>query len=137
MDDEKLQSGTIVCVNRDMSSVNLIYDPHRPKGISSDNSYQHRRFFGVPLRASSVDCQMRKQDHFTDLAIDYLMKNAMQVEGLFRISGSISLVHEIRDKFDLGTPIDIADYEPHAVSGALKLYLRELPEVKKLVNFNN
>jgi hypothetical protein len=53
----------------------------------------------------------------------------MQVEGLFRISGSISLVNEIKDKFDLGTLIDITDYEPHAVSGALKLYLRELPEV--------
>jgi hypothetical protein len=63
----------------------------------------------------------------------------MEIEGLFRISGSISLVNEIKDKFDLGMPIEITDYEPHAVTGALKLYLRELPEVGFFFNlkFNN
>jgi hypothetical protein len=90
MDDEKLQSGTIVCINRNLSSVNLIYDPHRPKGVP-DSTYQHRRFFGVPLRASVVDCQMRKQTHFTDVAIDYLMKTGKRIfENRFSIKSDAS-----------------------------------------------
>jgi hypothetical protein len=72
MDDEILQNGTIICVNRNMSSVNLIFDVNRK--VYSDSTYQHRRFFGLPLRASVVDCKMRKQAHFTDIAIDYLLR---------------------------------------------------------------
>ncbi|XP_014681639.1 PREDICTED: rho GTPase-activating protein 44-like isoform X2 [Priapulus caudatus] len=48
-------------------------------------------------------------------------------EGLFRIAGSAAKIKKLRAEFDSGTP-DLTDYDIHCVCGALKLYLRILPE---------
>jgi hypothetical protein len=51
------------------------------------------------------------------------------VEGIFRMSGNITDITELKAKLDNGDPVKITDCEPHALTGLFKLFLRELPEV--------
>jgi Rho GTPase-activating protein 1 len=60
--------------------------------------------------------------HLTDIG-------ALELEGIFRISGSQAIVDTLRKSYDKGEDVDFSLIEnPHDVSGLLKLYLRELPE---------
>lgn len=69
-----------------------------------------------------------------DDTVKYLREKAMNVEGIFRISGGNSQLKELRKSYDSGEEVDLNDVEdPHIVAGLLKLYLRELP-VPLLVN---
>ncbi|KAJ9596526.1 hypothetical protein L9F63_012468 [Diploptera punctata] len=55
----------------------------------------------------------------------------MEEEGLFRIAGSASKVRRMRMSFDaccLTLPTALEYRDPHVIAGALKMYLRELPE---------
>lgn len=58
------------------------------------------------------------------------MKNkALDVVGIFRLSGSAVQIAEYRKILDKGGKIDLPqESDPHCVAGLLKLYLRELPE---------
>ncbi|ORY82548.1 hypothetical protein BCR37DRAFT_315298 [Protomyces lactucae-debilis] len=51
-------------------------------------------------------------------------------EGIYRLSGSSSLIKSLRERFNQEVDIDLLTGPPvevHAVAGMLKLYLRELP----------
>lgn len=51
-------------------------------------------------------------------------------EGIYRLSGSSSLIKALRERFNQEIDIDLLSgttYDVHAVAGMLKLYLRELP----------
>ncbi|XP_013778561.1 rho GTPase-activating protein 17-like [Limulus polyphemus] len=50
--------------------------------------------------------------------------------GLFRIAGSALKAKKLKNSFDAGIIFDLVEYarDPHCVAGALKSYLRELPE---------
>jgi hypothetical protein len=52
--------------------------------------------------------------------------------GLFRLSGSLTEVKALREKFDRGEVVDFGNLEhvksPHTVASLLKMWLRELPE---------
>jgi small GTP-binding protein len=64
-------------------------------------------------------------------SIDFLRKKeATKLEGIFRISGDSRGINMLKDKFDTtddATYVIPDDTDPHAVSGLLKLYFRELP----------
>jgi len=60
-------------------------------------------------------------------AVKYLRAKALQIEGIFRLSGSNAQIKELKRSFDAGEEIDLNDVEdPHVVAGILKLFLREL-----------
>jgi len=62
---------------------------------------------------------------FKDL-IDWIYQKATDVEGIFRVSGEHTPVKELRELFDYENEIELLDEDdPHVISGALKLYLRE------------
>eukprot|EP00002_Diphylleia_rotans_P023561 TRINITY_DN4639_c0_g1_i4.p1 TRINITY_DN4639_c0_g1~~TRINITY_DN4639_c0_g1_i4.p1 ORF type:complete len:570 (+),score=124.11 TRINITY_DN4639_c0_g1_i4:71-1780(+) len=62
-------------------------------------------------------------------AVAYLEKNAMDIEGIFRISGSASEVQSWKEKYNTGYRLDLSKVvDPNSISGVLKLYLRELSE---------
>jgi len=66
---------------------------------------------------------------FIEKCIDYIEKNALDLEGIFRISGSLNEIQTLKANIDNGEDVDIDKIkDPHVVSGLLKLYLRELPE---------
>lgn len=58
-----------------------------------------------------------------------LLKTGLREEGLFRLTAAASVVKRLKSSLNSGT-VDHADFstDPHAVAGALKSYLRELPE---------
>jgi RalA-binding protein 1 len=96
---------------------------------------QNRSIFGIPLQ-EAVD--------FTQPAgvtiplpavvyrcLEYLQaKKAINEEGLFRLSGSNTVIKGLRDRFNIEGDIKLLEgpyYDVHAVASLLKLYLRELP----------
>lgn len=61
--------------------------------------------------------------------IRFLFQNAMDCEGLFRLAGPATKVKKLKASFDAGfANLAEDEYDIHAVTGALKQYLRELPE---------
>ncbi|KAF2765988.1 RhoGAP-domain-containing protein [Teratosphaeria nubilosa] len=95
-----------------------------------------RAVFGVPL-AEAVEFA-HPSDATTDLpavvyrCIEYLiMKNAVGEEGIFRLSGSNTVIKALKDRFNIEGDVNLAaddhHYDIHAVASLLKLYLRELP----------
>ncbi|KAI5814829.1 hypothetical protein BZA77DRAFT_294720 [Pyronema omphalodes] len=58
-------------------------------------------------------------------------KNASEEEGIFRLSGSNTLIRSLKEKFNTEADFNILAnddyYDVHAIAGLLKLYLRELP----------
>ena len=66
--------------------------------------------------------------------IEYLeMKNAAGEEGIFRMSGSNTLIKGLRSRFNAEGDFDLLGeeepyYDVHAIASLLKLYLRELPQ---------
>ncbi|KAK3718934.1 Rho GTPase activating protein [Vermiconidia calcicola] len=95
-----------------------------------------RAVFGVPL-AEAVEFA-RPADVGTELpavvyrCIEYLLaKNALAEEGIFRLSGSNTVIKGLKDRFnnegDVNLTGDGKYYDIHAVASLLKLYLRELP----------
>lgn len=54
---------------------------------------------------------------------------ALDVVGIFRLSGSSVRIDEYQQAFDKGVQVDLStENDPHCVSGLLKSYFRELPE---------
>ncbi|CAI9720044.1 GTPase-activating 44-like isoform X3 [Octopus vulgaris] len=65
----------------------------------------------------------------TEACVCTLVDTGLEEEGLFRIAGMASKVKKLKASFDAGI-VDMEEYEHdlHTVAGALKQYLRELPE---------
>ncbi|GIY53722.1 rho GTPase-activating protein 44 [Caerostris darwini] len=65
-----------------------------------------------------------------ETSVSFLLEYGVQEEGLLRVAGSASKLKKLKSAFDAGIEPDLVEYirDPHAVSGALKSYLRELPE---------
>ncbi|KAL3232231.1 GTPase-activating protein BEM3 [Nakaseomyces bracarensis] len=81
--------------------------------------------------------------------LEYLYKNhGIQEEGIFRLSGSSTLIKQLQERFDREYDVDLADFNNkidggngtdenlsgqyisvNTVSGLLKLYLRQLPHL--------
>lgn len=104
----------------------------------SQGSYQGpvRQVFGAPL-AEAV-----RYNPPTDVevplpsvvyrCIQYLdSKNAIEEEGIFRLSGSNVVIKQLRERFNVEGDVNLVTdeqyYDIHAVASLLKLYLRELP----------
>jgi RalA-binding protein 1 len=106
------------------------------KGSNNQGSSYGRAVFGIPL-AEAVD-QFTATGNNACLpavmfrCLEYLEdKNASNEEGIFRLSGSSTLIKQLKERFNTEGDVDLlADghyYDVHAVASLLKLYLRELP----------
>jgi RalA-binding protein 1 len=95
-----------------------------------------RAVFGVELALAVEYAQ--PADVVTDLpavvyrCIEYLTaQNAVAEEGIFRLSGSNTIIKSLKERFNTEGDIDLLAednyYDIHAVASLLKLYLRELP----------
>ncbi|KAK3677696.1 Rho GTPase activating protein [Recurvomyces mirabilis] len=95
-----------------------------------------RAVFGVPLaEAVAAAHPAGVSTHLPAVVyrcIEYLtIKEARKEEGIFRLSGSNTIIKSLKDRFnnegDVNLAADEQYYDVHAVAGLLKLYLRELP----------
>ncbi|XP_069826474.1 rho GTPase-activating protein 9 isoform X2 [Dendropsophus ebraccatus] len=68
---------------------------------------------------------------FVRLCIDAVNEKGLDVDGIYRVSGNLSIIQKLRfvvdreEKLDLNSP----EWEDiHVITGAMKMFLRELPE---------
>ncbi|KAF7649457.1 hypothetical protein LDENG_00141050 [Lucifuga dentata] len=107
-------------------NIRELKENHSQKGLLVDASKQ--KVYGEPLLAHLTESN-------TDIAtpiqecIHMLLRTGMREEGLFRLAAAASVVKKLKKCLDQGT-VDYSEFnvDPHAVAGALKCYLRELPE---------
>ncbi|XP_028674404.1 rho GTPase-activating protein 44 isoform X7 [Erpetoichthys calabaricus] len=64
-----------------------------------------------------------------EACVTMMLECGLQEEGLFRVAPSASKLKKLKASLDCGV-LDVQEYsvDPHAIAGALKSYLRELPE---------
>lgn len=98
---------------------------------------------GYPLFGSPISEVMKKQKKmagygdykvpiFIKLALEYIVRNGIAMEGIFRVSGKLEgvnrLYEEVRDSTIVPNLEGRHDLNAHIVSSLFKQYLRELPE---------
>ena len=91
-----------------------------------------RPVFGVPIAESIAVASVANLPAIVFRCIEYLeSKKAEQEEGIYRLSGSSAVIKGLRDRFDGEGEVNLlaADehWDPHAIAGLLKAFLRELP----------
>ncbi|XP_052399290.1 rho GTPase-activating protein 27-like isoform X4 [Carassius gibelio] len=68
---------------------------------------------------------------FMDKCIRSIEKRGLKIDGIYRVSGNLAVIQKLRYKADHEEALDLEDgqwEEIHVITGALKLFLRELPE---------
>ncbi|BGP28341.1 Rho GTPase activating protein [Rhodotorula toruloides] len=94
-----------------------------------------RPVFGVPLKEAVAISRIRPGLELPAIVyrcVEYLeAKNAEHEEGIFRLSGSANVIRLLKDRFNAEGDVNLLQsteyYDPHAIAGLLKQYLRELP----------
>ncbi|BGP12173.1 hypothetical protein JCM10213_004739 [Rhodosporidiobolus nylandii] len=94
-----------------------------------------RPVFGVPLKEAVAISRIRPGLELPAIVfrcVEYLeAKNAEHEEGIFRLSGSANVIRVLKDRFNAEGDVNLLAsteyYDPHAIAGLLKQYLRELP----------
>ncbi|THH32396.1 hypothetical protein EUX98_g1815 [Antrodiella citrinella] len=91
-----------------------------------------RNVFGVSLEESLDVAEIASLPAIVFRCIQYLeAKKADQEEGIYRLSGSSAVIKALKDRFNLEGDLDLLAsdeyWDPHAIAGLLKTFLRELP----------
>ncbi|KAF9478273.1 hypothetical protein BDN70DRAFT_880139 [Pholiota conissans] len=95
-------------------------------------AYPPRAVFGVPLEDALDVAQICNLPAIVFRSIQYLeAKKADQEEGIYRLSGSSAVIKNLKDMFNSEGDVDLLAsdeyWDPHAIAGLLKSFLRELP----------
>uniref|UniRef100_A0A8C1TTD6 SH3-domain binding protein 1 n=1 Tax=Cyprinus carpio TaxID=7962 RepID=A0A8C1TTD6_CYPCA len=104
-------------------NITELKESHSHTGDSSEE-----KVFGEPLLSHLQSCG-RKIAVPIEECVGMLLRTGLREEGLFRLAAAASVVKKLKSCLDSGT-VDHNEFsfDPHAVAGALKCYLRELPE---------
>ncbi|MES1912662.1 MAG: hypothetical protein MHM6MM_004899, partial [Cercozoa sp. M6MM] len=91
------------------------------------------RMFGVSLvDISAKDLDANGIPKFVLTFCTFLQRHALNVEGIFRISGDQSEITRLKQRIDYGEEVHLTKFAKaagvHVVSGLLKMWLRELRE---------
>ncbi|XP_009470684.1 PREDICTED: rho GTPase-activating protein 9 [Nipponia nippon] len=68
---------------------------------------------------------------FVRLCVEAVEERGLDVDGIYRVNGNLSMIQKLRFAVDREERLSLADPEwsdVHVVTGALKLFFRELPE---------
>lgn len=87
--------------------------------------------FGVPLEVATKQTKLPDGVELPRVfreGIVHIEENCLEVEGIYRVSGTKSKVDILKESYDQGKTVDLHEYEAEAVASLVKLYLRELPE---------
>ncbi|ETE71450.1 Rho GTPase-activating protein 27, partial [Ophiophagus hannah] len=95
-----------------------------------DRGYIKDQVFGCALQ---VICDREKSTvpHFVRQCIATVEKRGLDIDGLYRISGNLATIQNLRFKVDHDEYLDLDGGhwdDVHVITGALKLFFRELPE---------
>lgn len=122
------------------SSAENLNSTHKQDQSSRPRVLRHngyvRAVFGLPLADAVEYCAPFNLNvqlpAVVYRSIEYLrFRNALNEEGLFRLSGSNITVKTLKERFNNEGDVDLVDaeeyYDVHAVASLFKTYLRELP----------
>ncbi|XP_028974487.1 rho GTPase-activating protein 12a isoform X6 [Esox lucius] len=95
-----------------------------------DKGYIKDQVFGCSL---GVLCQRENSSvpSFVMMCIDHVENNALNVDGLYRVSGNLAVIQKLRFAVNHDEKVDLEDgkwEDIHVITGALKMFFRELPE---------
>ncbi|XP_061444863.1 rho GTPase-activating protein 27 isoform X2 [Rhineura floridana] len=95
-----------------------------------ERGYIKDQVFGCHLQ---VLCDREKSTvpQFVRQCISTVEKRGLDIDGLYRISGNLATIQKLRYKVDRDERLDLDDGrwdDVHVITGALKLFFRELPE---------
>ncbi|KAM6162940.1 rho GTPase-activating protein 27 isoform 2-T2 [Rhynchocyon petersi] len=95
-----------------------------------EKGYIKDQVFGCPL---SLLCEREKSSvpRFVQLCIRTVEARGLDIDGLYRISGNLATIQKLRYKVDHDERLDLDNgrwEDVHVITGALKLFFRELPE---------
>ncbi|XP_065666554.1 rho GTPase-activating protein 15 isoform X2 [Hydra vulgaris] len=106
------------------------FDDLETQGIIKDY------YFGCPI-AKICEREDTLVPKLVVQLINEVEKRGLDVDGIYRVSGNLSMIQKLRVMVDHGEAIDYQQHQwndIHLLTGALKLYFRELPE--PLIPFN-
>ncbi|KFP31609.1 Protein FAM13A, partial [Colius striatus] len=87
-----------------------------------------RSTFGVPLETLIQDATQCGVPFLVTEMVEYLEVFGLERVGIFRISGSVNKIKELKQKYNRGEKVDlINDGDVYSVASLLKLFLKELP----------
>ncbi|KAM5332166.1 rho GTPase-activating protein 17 isoform 6-T7 [Glossophaga mutica] len=105
-----------------------------PEMQAHQDKWAEKPAFGTPLE-EHLKRSSREIALPIEACVMLLLETGMKEEGLFRIGAGASKLKKLKAALDCSTShLDEFYSDPHAVAGALKSYLRELPE--PLMTFN-
>ncbi|XP_033855107.1 rho GTPase-activating protein 12-like isoform X3 [Acipenser ruthenus] len=104
-----------------------------------DKGYIKDQVFGCNLTSL---CQREKTTvpSFVRMCIDHLENNGLNVDGLYRVSGNLAVIQKLRFAVNHDETLDLKDSkweDTHVITGALKMFFRELPEPLFTHNYFN
>ncbi|XP_043922637.1 rho GTPase-activating protein 12 isoform X8 [Protopterus annectens] len=68
---------------------------------------------------------------FVKLCLEHVEKHGLNVDGLYRVSGNLAIIQKLRFAVNHDEKLDLNDSkweDIHVITGALKMFFRELPE---------
>ncbi|KAM9346791.1 rho GTPase-activating protein 15 [Symphorus nematophorus] len=94
------------------------------KGLIKD------RVFGCHL-STLCEREGTMVPRFVQMCLDAVEKRGLEADGIYRVSGNLATIQKLRFIVDQEEPLDLdhSQWEDvHVVTGALKMFFRELPE---------
>ncbi|KAJ3451243.1 rho/rac/cdc gtpase-activating protein [Anaeramoeba flamelloides] len=92
---------------------------------------EETRIFGVPLQVA-IQREGRNESSppsIVEKSIMYLEEHGVDQEGIYRLSGSMLQMGELKEKFNRGEKVNLETVrDENTVGSLMKLYFRELPE---------
>ncbi|XP_064127065.1 rho GTPase-activating protein 27 isoform X6 [Loxodonta africana] len=95
-----------------------------------DQGYIKDQVFGCAL-AALCERERSQVPRFVQQCIRTVEARGLDIDGLYRVSGNLATIQKLRYKVDHDERLDLDDgrwEDVHVITGALKLFFRELPE---------
>ncbi|XP_057571714.1 rho GTPase-activating protein 27 isoform X3 [Hippopotamus amphibius kiboko] len=95
-----------------------------------EKGYIKDQVFGCAL-AKLCERERSRVPRFVQKCIQAVEARGLDIDGLYRISGNLATIQKLRHKVDHDEHLDLDDgrwEDVHVITGALKLFFRELPE---------
>ncbi|XP_006897884.1 PREDICTED: rho GTPase-activating protein 27 [Elephantulus edwardii] len=95
-----------------------------------EKGYIKDQVFGCPL-AALCERERSSVPRFVQQCIRTVEARGLDIDGLYRISGNLATIQKLRYKVDHDERLDLDNgrwEDVHVITGALKLFFRELPE---------
>ncbi|XP_069761053.1 rho GTPase-activating protein 27-like isoform X2 [Narcine bancroftii] len=104
-----------------------------------EKGYIQDQVFGCSL-ADLCQREGSTVPHFVLKCIQTVEKRGLDIDGLYRVSGNLAIIQKLRFKVNHDENVNLEDGpwdDVHVITGALKLFFRELPEPLFPFNYFN